>query len=694
MELKRVERHGAASVNRSAYDIGAAKAGETTLEPLEARRLFAVSIALESLVNASKFPANQSETAITVDRNNPNRIFASSNYGAFREPDQGPNDPIAETGIFITNSLDGGATWNPRVIATDNDSDNVGDDGFPIACCDPAAAYDDFGNLFFVYLNIDTLSQRASITVLLSTDGGNTFTTAAQIFSDQLNEPVSVDRCEVATGPGPTPDTRSVWVSYVDFGSTTFSESAAGALITGLGQVGPFTRHVLPQGGPGTGAALPHNIGHVAIGPQGQVSVAHQEVGRNPRDRIFVNTDPDGLGPLPFGDAVFVDATQLTFFEPLPGQPERGVSSVPTLSYDRSGGAHTGRLYIAYAQEVHEDRTDSQGFPIGSSSDANILLRFSDDNGATWSPAIRVNDDGLSDANSQFFQRVMVDQTTGNVGVGWLDSRDDVGGGDEDDEIGYYATVGQPQGNGVVFAPNLRLNVGLSNARFSGNFGNDYGDYTGLDFHNGVLWASWPDNSNSTRDNPSGTLRAFDVYAARVRVLPDTAPPEPPFVTPASPLAPTVTRPVSLVRKGRFYQLRMTYSDPSGINLASVGDNDILVTSPVNNFSQNMQLVRARAIPRRNAVQATYRLTPPGGTWDHLENGVYTVTLQPNAVTATNGTATQAGTITKFLVQVRPPRTAGQPRLLDPVASALRASVFGQLQIKRDEDGVLGLIDA
>ena len=682
MDVKRVERPAAAMENGSAFET----AGAADVEPLEARRLFAIGLALETLVNASKFPANQSETAVAFDRTNNNRIFISSNHGAFREPDQGPNDPISEQGIFISNSLDGGATWNPRLLAAGNDE-------FPTACCDPSAAYDDFGNLFFVYLSMDPLSQRTSVVVLLSADGGNTFTQVSEIFGDQPSEPISVDRCEVATGAGPTPETRSVWVSYVDFSSTAFTESAAGALVTGLGQVGAFTRHQLPQGGPGTGATLPHNLGHVSIGPQGQVSVTHQEVGRNPRDRIFVNTDPDGLGPLPFGDSVFVDATQLTFFEPLPGQPERGVASVPTLAYDRSGGAHNGRLYIAYAQEVTEDRIGSDGLPIASSSDANILLRFSDDNGATWSPAIRVNDDPLNDPNAQFFQRVAVDQTTGYVGVGWLDSRDDVGGGDTDDEIGYYATVGQAVGNGVDFAPNLRLNVGLSNARFTGNFGNDYGDYTALDFHNNQLWASWPDNSNSTRDNPSGTLRAFDIYAARVRVTPDTTT-TPPFVTPSSPLSPTVTRPVSLVRKGRFYQLRMTYSDPSGINIATVGDNDILVTSPVNNFSQNMQLIRAKAIPRRNAVQATYRLTPPGGTWDHLENGVYTVLLQANAITATNGTTTQAGTITNFLVQVRPPRTAGQPRLLDPVASALRDSVFGQLQIKRDEHGVLGLIDA
>jgi len=175
--------------------------------------------------------------------------------------------------------------------------------------------------------------------------------------------------------------------------------------------------------------------------------------------------------------------------------------------------------------------------------------------------------------------------------------------------------------------------VGPSNARLSGNTTNDYGDYTGLDMFNGVIWAAYPDNSNSTGDNPSGRLRAFDFYAARVHVTPDTTPVEPPFVTPASPLAPTPVKPLSLVRRGRSFTLRVSYTNASGIDLATVGDNDLVVTGP-NGFSQSMQLRRAARRARGTNVRATYRLAAPGGTWDTAENGVYTVTLQPGAVAA------------------------------------------------------------
>jgi hypothetical protein len=711
MQWKQVERRSAASAVRSTSRRGpsAAPARPRDLSPpgldaLEPRVLFAVSLAFDGLFNTAKFPGNQSETAVALNHTNPNNIFVAANYGAFKEIDQGPNDPIAETGIFTSATTDGGATWTPRVIATDNTGplgipDGVSDDGFPIACCDPSAAFDDFGNLFFVYLaGRPGQGNGSQITVLLSTDGGQTFATLINFRGGGANplDPADlrgglVDRCEVTTGTLPD-GTAMVAVSFVDFDFSVDAIQCVMAPIGGLGQVGTWTAPVSMQfSGAGTGDPVAHNIAHLQISPTGGVAVAHQQVGLNPVDNVYVNIDPDGLGPQPFGNAVFIDSAQLTFFEPLPGQPVRGVAAVPTLAYDRSNGPFRGRLYLAYAQAVTEQRTDSFGFPLGSTTDSNIVLRWSDDNGANWSQPVRVNDDPVLDVNSQFFQRVAVDPVTGNVAVGWLDSRDDVGDGDEDDEIGYYATVGQPAGNGIQFAPNLRLNVGLSNARFSGNFGNDYGDYTALDFYNNVLWASWPDNSNSTGDNPAGSLRSFDIYAARVRVT-DVTVPQPPFITPGSPLAPTVVKPQSIVKKGKFYQLKMTYSHPSGIQLATVDSNDLVVTGP--NLNQPMQLIKAKSQKKGTRVAATYRLAAPGGTWDSTENAVYTVTLQEGAVSAVDGTTTVAGTVTNFLVNAKPPKQAGAGREIVPAsAPPAAASVFSAASIlSGDDDESLRLV--
>jgi hypothetical protein len=46
----------------------------------------------------------------------------------------------------------------------------------------------------------------------------------------------------------------------------------------------------------------------------------------------------------------------------------------------------------------------------------------------------------------------------------------------------------------------------------------DYGDYDTMAFTNGVFYRSWADNSNSTGDNPNGTLRGTNIYTAEVTV--------------------------------------------------------------------------------------------------------------------------------------------------------------------------------
>src|SRR5262249_16764114 len=47
----------------------------------------------------------------------------------------------------------------------------------------------------------------------------------------------------------------------------------------------------------------------------------------------------------------------------------------------------------------------------------------------------------------------------------------------------------------------------------------DFGDYSGLAFHAGTFYPCWADNSNSTGDNPNGTLSALDIYTAAVSLI-------------------------------------------------------------------------------------------------------------------------------------------------------------------------------
>src|SRR5262249_42797287 len=130
--------------------------------------------------------------------------------------------------------------------------------------------------------------------------------------------------------------------------------------------------------------------------------------------KIYVNVDPDGLGPARFGPARLASNTQVGGFRAIPAQHNGEIDAEVGLAYDRSGGAFNGRADLGYTDASRTNRDDT-----------NIFVRVSNDNGSTWSAATRVNRDKTT--SSQFLPRIALDQTTGNVAVTWYDSRNDTG---------------------------------------------------------------------------------------------------------------------------------------------------------------------------------------------------------------------------------------------------------------------------
>src|SRR5262249_20426288 len=152
------------------------------------------------------------------------------------------------------------------------------------------------------------------------------------------------------------------------------------------------------------------SFGNIAIGPSGQVMVTYQSPsgGQGP-STIYVNLDANGLAAGGFGSRIKVTTTNVGGFDYIPAQPDRSVDAEANLVYDRSGGAHNGRVYLVYTDESPNE-----------SNNTDIFERYSDNNGTTWSAPLRVNDD--TGTNSQFLPMIAVDQTTGNVAIAWYDA--------------------------------------------------------------------------------------------------------------------------------------------------------------------------------------------------------------------------------------------------------------------------------
>lgn len=407
-------------------------------------------------INVSKFAGNQADATIAIDPSNPSRLVAASYVGT-------------GLGFFLATSTDAGATWAGRVVANGLDSLTSG-------CCDPSVAFDDHGNLFLAYMN----QNATAIAMAVSTNGGQTLAPLAT-FAGNIDQPTVVAAND------------AVWVTYWSGGDIV----AAGAPVAGLGSIGAFNA---PQTAPNSNG----NFGDIAIGPNGQVMVTYQNrTGQQGNAQIYVNVDPDGLGPLPFGPRITATSTEVGGFDYIPAQSTRSVDAEAGLAWDRSGGPHHGRVYLVYTDEAPAE-----------SNDLDIYVRYSDNNGATWSNRIRVNDDATT--RSQFLPKIALDQTTGAVGVVFYDARNDPN--NTDIQI-YGATIT----NGATVSPNFRISTGTSNAAAAQN-GLDFGDTIGLAFHAGSLYPLWTDNSNSTGDNPDGTRSKLDLYTNRIRVVPPTQP--------------------------------------------------------------------------------------------------------------------------------------------------------------------------
>jgi hypothetical protein len=436
-------------------------------------------------VDVSRRHLNESEETIAVNPTNPNNIVIVSNIGH--------TEAGLSAGMFEGVSFDGGATWTTRLIGT---NDNLGD-----ACCDPSLSFDEYGNLFLTYL----YEVENEVPIALSTDGGLTFNVIANIVQPPKTTPTKssgdnrglfrfVDQPTITAAEG------EVWVVF-NAGGPMF---ATGAPVTGLGRVGTFfTGEVVP----GTNNCT---YGDVAIGPHGQVmQVCTLTESGQGGGKLFVNVDPDGLGPAGFGDRVFVAETHVGGFDFIPAQPDRSVDAEPGLAWDRTGGRHNGRVYLVYTKEQQNE-----------SDDTDVYVRHSDDDGVTWSAGVRVNDDRTP--NSQFLPKISLDPTSGNLAVVWYDARNDLGAGGPGDTDGLPNDDAQFWGafstdGGASFTPNIQISAGTSNSHDSGN-GIDYGDYTGLSFFGGVAHPAWADNSNSTGTNPDGALHQLDIYTAAARV--------------------------------------------------------------------------------------------------------------------------------------------------------------------------------
>ncbi len=450
--------------------------------------------AAATVVNVSRRVTSQSEAAVAVSPLDPNDVVVASNiqHGY---------------GIFVAVSHDEGATWSHDVIGDD--------DAFGRACCDPTITWDEQGNLFLSWLGYGKLRYPTFVPILLSTDGGDSWTLFDRIKPPDPQVPTRSAAAPTvrASDPGPRDEEEDRGPGFIDqptlasgphalwaIWNNNGQMQATGARVHTLGDVGAFK--------PARDVPNAYNctFGDIAVGPGGAVAhVCQKDRDRHtPVDSVFRFTvDADGLRPGRFKPARVIAETNVSLFEPIRPQRIRTIDAEVALAWLRAG-PERGRIVMMFTDE-HPDQSD----------DTNVFVKTSDDDGVTWSTRITVT----GAAQSQFLPRLAVDVATGHLAVGWHDASLDDGTGALDTDgrantDAMYALSFSADGGDTWTAPQM-VSEGASNAAASGN-GIEFGDYTGLGFAFGVAHPAWADNSNSTGDNPDGVLNGLDIYSAAV----------------------------------------------------------------------------------------------------------------------------------------------------------------------------------
>ena len=325
---------------------------------------------------------------------------------------------------------------------------------------DPVVAYDSLGNLFYenMYGNISGCKVMASV--------NNGVTWAPSVTAIAGNDKNWL-ACDQTSGP------------YANYVYTTMTNGGPpGNFARSLDHGLTFSSTWAP-----TTQQIPGMM--VCVGPAGAVQGGAVHVVTNSGSSFastytfYVSND---------GGATFTQKSAQQFSGTV-GSQVGGRNSVqnmrtrpyPMIAADNSYGPNRGKLYLVYASND----------PPGATGHPDVFCRASADDGATWTAAVKVNDDPNTSNNHQWHPAIWCDKQSGKLYVMWMDTRD-CPTSDSATIYASYSTDG-----GATFAANQRI----SNAKMKincpscGGGGTPayQGDYNGVVSNNKVSMIGWAD---------------------------------------------------------------------------------------------------------------------------------------------------------------------------------------------------------
>jgi len=288
-------------------------------------------------------------------------------------------------------SLDRGASWSCGVLPPEH--------GF-IAACDPDLVFDVHGGVHLVALQLFGPGGNEVI-VYHSSDGGLTFPTSTKVnVSPDDDKPLFA----LDLTPGATYGRIVLTYMRVDFATGTNGR----ILVSTSSDDGQTYSTPVRINNRNANGNLMGYFPKATIGPAGEIFVAWVDVEML---QVMFDRSLDG-GATWHPDRVV--ASYVNPPDPLPGLTFT-VRPVVAIDADRSAGAGSGRVYVAF----HTWNTS------GAVANADVLCAATPDQGLSWTTAIVHPGDTLP--TDQVYPALAVDRQ-GGVEVTWLDRRASFGG--------------------------------------------------------------------------------------------------------------------------------------------------------------------------------------------------------------------------------------------------------------------------
>ncbi len=378
--------------------------------------------------------APQNEPSVKISHKNPNRVVA-----AWRDFRINYNPAYRRVGYSY--SADGGATWAPSLLL-----DSLLLPGL-LRNSDAAVTVDTAGNFYITTIALNNVNSNTTLAVYKSTDGGATFPNA-QILAQGYSEDKEMVTTDLVNG---SPYKNNIYISW---SRLNLSPDIRLIRSTNGGLNWSATVNVSTTSTNGQGS-------DPAVGINGELYVTWTSYSYTTQ---YFNKSTDG--GVTFGTPVTVAAGTGGNIPWSQG----GTTQFPSIATDVSGGPRNGYIYIVWCD--------------GRNGDADCFLSRSTNLGVTWSSAVRINNDPVSNGKVQAWPWIAVNDS-GRIAVTFYDTRNTPDNNTIEAWLARSTNGGQTFMNEVISTQQSPTNKPNSDVRF--------GDYIGCDFWRGKIVPVWTD---------------------------------------------------------------------------------------------------------------------------------------------------------------------------------------------------------